>query len=376
MEGNVAKKLKSNSPTLRQADSQSDPILDNLPPLVNKGGDWVLSGKRLPLEALRRRFLHAFPAGFADPQYRAQERDYKLEAHKVFEQQLGLDEIKSLISRGEIKVLVGKALSVLNTVNLLAAPFEIGAFHDAMQDENAAQSFFSALLALLETSPVNGSLFIQYSDAVCSLPALRGRVATWPVATLFPYLARPDIHMFLKPEVTKHAAESLGFDLKYKSTPNWRTYEALLRMGKTYLDLLRPLGAIDFVDVQSFIFVSCGGYDNDPPSSRPELILHVRTDDGELKLLREKNADAGYHFLIEGEEAAFRNLHDKEDLRQSDERNQRVDSLDKAFVRLNGCPWHCSDPIAVHPDYLAEVLQEVKRKGGGIEESRWKAALT
>src|SRR5690242_10542373 len=32
-------------------------------------------------------------------------------------------------------------------------------------------------------------------------------------------------------------------------------------MGKTYLDLLRPMGARDFVDVQTFIYVSCGGYD-------------------------------------------------------------------------------------------------------------------
>src|ERR1035441_211173 len=89
IEGNVAKKLKSDSPALRQADSQSDPILDNLPPCVNKDGNWVLSGKRLPLKTLQRKFLHYFPWGFADPKYSAQERDYKLEAHKVFEKQLG-----------------------------------------------------------------------------------------------------------------------------------------------------------------------------------------------------------------------------------------------------------------------------------------------
>jgi hypothetical protein len=73
--------------------------------------------------------------------------------------------------------------------------------------------------------------------------------------------------MFLKPEVTKVAADSLGFNLKYNPTLNWATYEALQRMGAIYLDLLKPLGARDFVDVQSFIWVTCGGYDGPLPKS-------------------------------------------------------------------------------------------------------------
>ena len=263
VEGNVAKKLHADIPVLRVAASQSDPILDNLPPLVEKNGDWVLAGKSLTLGCLRRRFLHEFPAGFADPNYRLHERDYKLAGHREFESLLGLEQARALLLRGDIKTLAAKALSVVSSVHLLAAPFESGAFHDALQDENAAESYFKALLALLETTPVDARLFTEYADAVCSLPAPRGRVATWPVATMLPYLARPDVHMFLKPAVTKNAAESLGFDLQYQPEPNWKTYERLLRMGAAYLELLRPLGAIDFIDVQSFIFVSCGGYGNE-----------------------------------------------------------------------------------------------------------------
>ena len=79
---------------------------------------------------------------------------------------------------------------------------------------------------------------------------------------MFLYLADPFKHMFLKPQVTKSAAESLGFDLKYDATPNWLTYDALLRLGYTYLERLRPMGARDFIDVQSFIYVTCGGYES------------------------------------------------------------------------------------------------------------------
>jgi hypothetical protein len=73
--------------------------------------------------------------------------------------------------------------------------------------------------------------------------------------------------MFLKPEVTKRAADSLGFDLKYDPSLNWNTFEALQRMGAVYLNLLASLGARDFVDVQSFIWVTCGGYDTPPPKA-------------------------------------------------------------------------------------------------------------
>ena len=91
IEGNAAKKLRADTPALRLAALQSDPILDNLPPLVEKNGDWVVPGKSRTLASIKRRFLHEFPAGFADPKYIKEERDYKLAAHEAFQNLLGLD---------------------------------------------------------------------------------------------------------------------------------------------------------------------------------------------------------------------------------------------------------------------------------------------
>jgi hypothetical protein len=46
-----------------------------------------------------------------------------------------------------------------------------------------------------------------------------------------------DIHVFLKPMVTKAAATEYGFDFAYKSRPAWPTYASLLafcdRVGAT-----------------------------------------------------------------------------------------------------------------------------------------------
>jgi hypothetical protein len=195
------------------------------------------------------------------------ERDYKLAAHLKFQQRLGLTEIKNLMAQLDYRALAQKALKVVSAVNLLS-PYESAAFHDAMRDDDAVQRLFTALLALFAEPRITEHVFESFANAIDSLPAARGKVATWPVATIFPYLAEPDRYMFLKPAVTKVAAEALGFDLKYRPELNWPTYDSLQRMGRIYLELLRSFGARDFVDVQSFIWVTCGGYDASTSNSQ------------------------------------------------------------------------------------------------------------
>jgi hypothetical protein len=80
------------------------------------------------------------------------------------------------------------------------------------------------------------------------------------VATIIPFLAQPNRHMFLKPEVTRKAADSLGFELNYRPEPNWLTYKSLLRMADIYGQRLAYLEPRDLIDVQSFFYVACGGY--------------------------------------------------------------------------------------------------------------------
>ena len=47
---------------------------------------------------------------------------------------------------------------------------------------------------------------------------------TWPIVTVFGFIAQPKTHIFLKPNVTRVAAESYGFDFHYHSRPAWPTY--------------------------------------------------------------------------------------------------------------------------------------------------------
>jgi hypothetical protein len=41
------------------------------------------------------------------------------------------------------------------------------------------------------------------------------RVLTWPLVTVFGFIAQPEAHLFLKPNVTRIAAREYGFDFHY-----------------------------------------------------------------------------------------------------------------------------------------------------------------
>jgi hypothetical protein len=90
---------------------------------------------------------------------------------------------------------------------------------------------------------------------VGGLPRKQTRVLTWPVVTVFGFIAQPEIHIFLKPMVTKRAAEDYGFEFIYRSRPDWETYESLLGFARKISRDLRDLHPKDMIDIQGFIWV-------------------------------------------------------------------------------------------------------------------------
>ena len=83
---------------------------------------------------------------------------------------------------------------------------------------------------------------------------------TWPLMTIFPFIAFPESQIFIKPEVTKKAAEVFGVEINYRPIPNWLTYLCIQELVKKIFDKLRRdgienLNPRDMIDVQSFIWV-------------------------------------------------------------------------------------------------------------------------
>ena len=202
----------------------------------------------------RRKFLRFFPRGFEDETYLDWERDYKWEAHRHWESVLGRKTLGHLLDSGEFEEAARRAVAVESRTNLLFS-FEKMALRDAVKTLAGARSFSLGLFDWLYRPGREQSKFESWCDTVGGLPRRQTRVLTWPVVTVFGFIARPEAHVFLKPMVTRTAAEEYGFDFQYASRPNWQTYASLLEFASTVRADLRDLRPRDMIDIQSFIWV-------------------------------------------------------------------------------------------------------------------------
>lgn len=205
----------------------------------------------------RRKFELYYPEGFEDDAYLIAERALRERAHQEWLRDLGPAAFRKLLARGEYRQIADTALRIESRTNLLFS-FEKMALRDALRTAAGARLFAHELYAFLHGRGSPQRRFEDWVQAVAELPRTRGRVQTWPVVTVFGFLARPDRHLLLKPRVTRSAARAYGFSLPYDPLPSWRGYEALLTFAAIIRrDLERQPGlrARDMIDVQSFIWV-------------------------------------------------------------------------------------------------------------------------
>jgi hypothetical protein len=206
--------------------------------------------------ACRRKFLRFFPGGFRDPDYLEWERDYKWNSHERWQQALGKAEFRALLRKGEYAEAARRAVRVeQQSRHSMIFSFEKMALRDALKGSAGARSFAEGLYAFLHGSGSLESRFSQWIDVVAGLPRRQTRVLTWPLVTVFGFVAQPQTHVFFKPMVTRAAARAYGFDLQYESRPNWMTYRSLLEFAARVRRDQRGLRPRDMIDIQSFIWV-------------------------------------------------------------------------------------------------------------------------
>jgi hypothetical protein len=215
----------------------------NAQPLTSKGA-----------ERCRRKFLRVFPSGFYDRTYLDWERDYKWTAHQQWDEVLDPGSHRSLLRAGRFVEIAAHVVRIESRTNLLFS-FEKMALRDAVKSSDGAQTFAEGLFDFLHGTGSLARRFDRWCETVESLPRKQTRVLTWPIVTVFGFIARPDTHIFLKPTVTRIAAQKYGFDFQYKSRPGWETYENLLEFGNAVARDLKDLKPRDMIDIQSFIWV-------------------------------------------------------------------------------------------------------------------------
>ena len=138
--------------------------------------------------------------------------------------------------------------------NLLFS-FEKMAVRDAVASDRGARAFAEGLYAFLYGTRSTEERFDAWVEIVGNLPRRRTRVLTWPVATVFGFLADPRTHFFFKPTVTREAARRLGMNLPYVSRPSWPVYKALLLFLVKLRAGLHDMRPRDMIDLQSFLWV-------------------------------------------------------------------------------------------------------------------------
>ena len=204
--------------------------------------------------ACRRKFLRFFPGGFRDETYEDWERSYKWEAHERWLEQLSQVGYRSLLRARRFDEIAAYAVRVESRTNLLFS-FEKMALRDAIRSPGGAEAFATGLYAYLYGPGEPQRRFERWCEVVAELPRKQTRVLTWPLVTVFGFIATPDTQMFLKPNVTRIAAREYGFDFRYASRPGWDTYASLLAFAETVRRDQRDLGPRDMIDLQSFIWV-------------------------------------------------------------------------------------------------------------------------
>jgi len=184
----------------------------------------------------------------------AWERNYKADAATAWRLQLNRARFEQLLQAGQYREVASAAIRIESRTNLLFS-FEKMALRDAVKSNAGARAFATGLYEFLHGSGTDETRFTAWCETVAALPRKQTRVLTWPLVTVFGFIAQPDKHIFLKPLVTKTAAQRYGFEFHYKSKPNWDTYASLLAFADIVRRDLRDLRPRDMIDLQSFIWV-------------------------------------------------------------------------------------------------------------------------
>lgn len=228
------------------------------PPAKPRAVPGVSSARRSNLshEEAKRHFLRVFPLGFSDPKYLADERNYKWGSHVQWQETLARPMYEGLLSSGNHAEACYRLRLVIsrNKVNL-PSPFELMALNRLTTNAETQKLVAEHVHSLVYGTDFGGALD-QFVLALQRVSAKGSKPFTWPIVTLFPFIADPVRHMFVKPAATKDAAARLGFELNYKSLPNALTYDRVMDLVQMLMDDLKELAPRDLIDVQSFIWVT------------------------------------------------------------------------------------------------------------------------
>lgn len=192
---------------------------------------------------------------FSAPGYLAEERDYKIELSQLAQEQLSKIAMAEGMQQERFAELMNAAKQIFrHNKNNMPSPQEKTVIGN-IKGEQQAEPFIRALYEFLHGESPWVERLAQFA---ISFEEITGKKAAWPHLTLYQFLLFPNEHIFLKPEAMTKAAEVLGFQWAYRSSPDLNTYQQFQQLARRLLPELQPLGAKDMIDVQSFLWIVAG----------------------------------------------------------------------------------------------------------------------
>jgi hypothetical protein len=226
----------------------------NLAIAADRAGEFPRKQSAPGAERSRHKFLHFFPEGFRDETYLAWEREYKANAHREWNRLLSQPLYANLIGNCDYAEVALRAVRIESRTNLIFS-FEKMALRDAIKSTAGAKKFATGLYDFLYGTDSGQDRFERWCETVRALPRKQTRVSTWPIVTVFGFIAQPDRHIFLKPNVTRRAAHEYRFPFHYESRLGWNVYASYLQFAERVRRDLRDLRPRDMIDLQSFLWV-------------------------------------------------------------------------------------------------------------------------
>ena len=218
------------------------PILDNLK--ITTDG----SLRYRTLAECVQLFLVDYPSGFYGQKFGDNERDCKLKAHREMGKFLNQDVFKQLLTKGDYQEIYNRAIRHVSAMNLVHI-YEKLALRNGLESSAGKQSFAEVLYSYLFGDAPFEQRFNEFAEFLDEFDA-----GKWTVVTFFSFVMFPDRHMFIKPTITKNAADICGFDIRYRPALNYATYAAVLKFSEFLKESLDDLKPRDMIDVQSFMW--------------------------------------------------------------------------------------------------------------------------
>jgi hypothetical protein len=156
----------------------------------------------------REKFLRFFPEGFQDQTYLDWERGYKISAHEKWTELLNRATYRTLMQQRNFTEIAARAVRIESRTNLLFS-FEKMALRDAVKSPAGARLFATGLYKFLHGRGVIKNKFQRWCEVIGALPRKQTRVLTWPLVTVFGFIAQPETHIVFETKDHTHCCSGV-----------------------------------------------------------------------------------------------------------------------------------------------------------------------